>query len=271
MKLLGVVFVFCLSFVRSLYALTPGDLSQVTFEQHAGIQVARDLVFDDESDRPFRFGDYFGKKPTILVLGYYRCPMLCMLINDGLIEALQDVREDIGRDYQVVDVSIDPTETTHDAAGRRAEYVKRYGRPGAAMGWHCLVGDQQTIARLADQVGFHYEYDPQTRQYAHPSGIIVLTPEGKISRYIFGVKFDANDVHAALAGARQERSSSVISQLILLCYHYNPIRGKYAPAILWTLRAGAVMTVAVILGWIVLMLRRDRRSRRNGFTKRAAI
>ncbi len=233
--------------------------------------MARDLVFRDEKDRPFRFGDHFGKRPTILVLGYYRCPMLCMLINDGLIEALQGVREDIGRDYQVVDVSIDPTETAHDAAARKAEYLKRYSRAGAAIGWHCLVGDRQTVARLADQIGFRYAYDPQLRQYAHPSGIVVLTPEGKISRYVFGVKFDAKNISAALVDARQERSSSVISQLILLCYHYNPITGKYGPAILWILRVGAVATVAGIFGGIALMIARDRRGRRDEAPGKAAM
>ena len=233
--------------------------------------MARDLVFRDENDRPFRLGDHFGKRPTILVLGYYRCPMLCMLINDGLIEALQNVREDIGRDFQVVDVSIDPTETPQDAATRKVEYTKRYSRPGAAMAWHCLVGDRQTVARLAEQVGFRYAYDPQTREYAHPSGIVVLTPEGKISRYVFGVKFDAKDIHQALVDASREHSSSVVSQLILLCYHYNPIRGKYGPAILWILRIGAVATVAAIFGGIALMAGRDRRGRRNEVTGKAAM
>jgi protein SCO1/2 len=239
-------------------ALNPGDLSRVTFEQHPGVQIARDLVFRDENGRAFRFGDHFGKEPIILVLGYYRCPMLCMLINDGLIQALQDLKLQIGRDFQVVDVSIDPDEKPADALAKKAQYMKSYGRPEAAANWHCLVGDRQSIARLTDQVGFRYGYDPQTRQYAHPSGVITLTPEGKISRYVFGVKFDPKDIRDAIVSAKQEQSSSIISQVILLCYHYNPITGKYGASILTILRVGGVITLLGIVGFIVMMVRREK-------------
>ena len=252
---LGMTLILFFSLAGSISALTPGDLSRVKFEQHPGQQISRDLVFRDENDRSFRLGDHFGKQPTVLVLGYYRCPMLCMLINDGLIEALQEIPVEIGRDFQVVDVSIDATERASDAAVKKAEYVKRYARPGAATGWHCLVGDQSSISQLADQVGFQYAYDPETMQYAHPSGLIVLTPGGKISRYVPGVKFDPKDVRDALMDAKQERSSSVISQIILLCYHYNPIRGKYGATILSILSIGSVVFLAGIGWWIFSMMR----------------
>ncbi len=243
--------------VSQAYALTPGDLSRVTFEQHPSQQLSHDLVFRDENDRPFRLGDHFGKRATILVLGYYRCPMLCMLINDGLIQALHDLPLSVGRDFQVVDVSIDPTEKAAAAATKKSEYLRQYGRPGAADGWHFLVGDEPSIRKLADEVGFRYAYDPQTQQYAHPSGIIVLTPEGKISRYVFGVKFDAKELSDALMAAKEGSSSSIISQVFLLCYHYNPITGKYGGLILSILRIGSVGFLGVIAWWIFSMTRRS--------------
>jgi protein SCO1/2 len=251
--------VLLLAFTRSICALTPGDLSRVTFDQHPGHQISRDLVFRDENDRPFRLGNQFGKQPTILVLGYYRCPMLCMLINDGLIRALQELPLSIGPDFQVVTVSIDPTEKAAAAAAKKSEYLRQYGRPGAADGWHFLVGDEPSVAKLADEAGFRYAYDPQIRQYAHPSGIIVLTPEGKISRYLFGAKFDAKELSDALIAAKKGKSSSIISQVFLLCYHYNPITGKFGGLILSILRIGSVGFLAAIALWIFSLTRRPAR------------
>ena len=138
--------------------------------------------------------------------------------------------------------------------------MKSYGRSDAAASWHCLVGDQASIARLANQIGYRYAYDSQTHQYAHPSGLIFLTPEGKISRYVFGVRFEPKDVRDAIVDARQERSSSVISQVLLLCYHYNPIRGKYGASILLILRIGSVLFLAAIGWWIFFMMRRSAKS-----------
>ena len=243
--------------VAQTSALTPGDLSRVTFEQHPGQQLSHDLVFRDENDRLFRLGNQFGKQPTILVLGYYRCPMLCTLINDGLIRALQELPLSVGRDFQVVDVSIDPTEKAAAAAAKKSEYLRQYGRSGAGDGWHFLVGDKPSITKLADTVGFRYAYDPEIQQYAHPSGIVVLTPEGRISRYIFGVKFDAKELGDALLAAKKGKSSSIISQVFLLCYHYNPITGKYGGLILSILRIGSVGFLAAIALWIFSMTRRS--------------
>ena len=157
-------------------ALTPGDLSQVTFQQHPGQQLSPDLSFQDEGNRSIALRELFGKQPTILVFGYYRCPMLCTMINDGLINTLQNLQASVGRDFQVIDLSIDPTETSNAAAEKKAIYLRRYGRSGAVSGWHCLVGDANAISRIADELGYRFVYDPETRQYAHPSGIVVLTP-----------------------------------------------------------------------------------------------
>ena len=248
--------------IRPACALTPGDLSRVTLEQHPGLQLSHDLVFRDENGQQFRFGNSAAKQPTVLVPGYYRCPMLCPLINDGLIQALQELRMSVGRDFQVVDFSIDPGDTAADAARKKSEYLRRYGRPDASEAWHCVVGDQRSIAQLADEIGFSYAYDRETKQYAHPSGVIVLTPEGKISRYIFGATFDARELRDALITARDGESTLTLSKLFLLCYHYNPITGKYGALIMSIVRIAGIVTLVVITGFVALMVGRDRRVRR---------
>jgi protein SCO1 len=256
MRKVALAVVLVCAFAGETCALTPGDLSRVTFEQHPGVQISPDLVFHDQNDRLFRLGDHFGNQPTILVLGYYRCPMLCSLINDGLIHALQELPLNAGRDFQIIDVSIDPAETPTAAAQKKSEYLRQYPRPGAAEGWHFLVGDERSIEQLADQAGFRYAYDPQTRQYAHPSGIIVLTPKGRVSRYVFGVRLDARELRDALVGAKEDKSSSIVSQVFLLCYHYNPITGKYGGLILSILRIASVGFLAAIAWWVFSMARR---------------
>ena len=256
MRKIAFALVLICAFVGRTRGLTPGDLSRVAFAQHPGVQISPDLVFRDQNDQPFRLGDHFGKQPTILVLGYYRCPMLCSLINDGLIHALQELPLNVGRDFQVINVTIDPAETPTVAAQKKSEYLHQYGRRGAPEGWHFLVGDQGSIAQLDDQAGFHYAYDPQTHQYAHPSGVIVLTPKGKISRYVFGVRLDAKELHDAIVAAKEEKSSSVISQVFLLCYHYNPITGRYGGLVLATLRVASLGFLAAIAWWIFSMARR---------------
>ena len=259
---LGMTVILIFGFAGAVFGLSPGDLSRVTMEQHSGLQLSRDLVFRDENGQQFRFGNATAKQPTVLVPGYYRCPMLCPLINDGLIQALQDLRASVGRDFQVVDFSIDPADTPANALRKKSEYLRRYGRPGASEGWHCIVGDQRSIAQLADETGFGYAYDRETKQYAHPSGVIVLTPEGKISRYIFGATFDARELRDALIGARKGESSSTLSKLFLLCYHYNPITGKYGALIMSIVRIAGIVTVLLIMGFVALMVGRDRRARR---------
>src|SRR5438105_12965182 len=250
MKTIAIIFCLCSGLVRPIFALGPGDLSSVKFEQHPGHQISRDLVFRDEKGRALKLGEFFGNRPMILVLGYYRCPMLCTMINDGLINALENLRANVGSDFDVVDLSIDPTEAPAAAAEKKALYVRRYGRSRAAAGWHCLIGDQSAITRLTNEVGYRYAYDPQIKQYAHPSGVIVLTPDGKISRYVFGVTFNSTELRDALADAREGKSGSVFSQLFLLCYHYNPITGKYGGLILSILRGASVGLVAVIARWV---------------------
>jgi len=238
-------------------ALTPGDLSRVKFEQHPGQQVSRDLVFRDENGRALKLGDLFGKRPLILVPGYYRCPMLCTMINDGLINALENLRANVGADFDVLDLSIDPNEKPAAAAEKKALYLRRYGRSGAASGWHCLVGDEKSIAQLSDELGYRYAYDPQIKQYAHPSGVVVLTPAGKVSRYVFGVTFNSTELRDAIAAAKEGKSGSVLSQIFLLCYHYTPITGKYGASILSILRVANVGFVGLVVWGVFSMARRS--------------
>src|SRR5438045_6053373 len=165
-------------------------------------------------------------------------------------------------DCKVGDFSIDPGDTAADAARKKSEYLRRYGRPDASEAWHCVVGDQRSIAQVADEIGFSYAYDPETKQYAHPSGVIVLTLEGKISRYIFGATFDARELRDALVAAREGESTSTLSKLFLVCYHYNPITGKYGALIMSIVRIAGIVTLVVITGFVALIVGRDRRARR---------
>jgi protein SCO1 len=247
----------------SAFALSPDELKRVGFDQHVGQQISRDLIFRDATGQLVSLGDYLEKKPTLLVLGYYHCPMLCTLINDGLIQSLQELRGDIGKEFNVVNVSIDPNENPSAAAAKKKEYLTRYGRPGAADGWSFLTGDRGAIAQLANETGFRFVYDPVSHEYAHPSGFILLMPGGEISRYFFGVNFNPKELREAIIAASHGERGSVITQLILLCYHYNPITGKYGALIMNVLRACGVATVLVVGVLIFFLVGRDRRARRS--------
>ena len=256
------ILALALVLVRQTYALTPNELKQITFDQNIGQQISRDLIFRDSDGTKFQLGPHFERKPMLLVFGYYHCPMLCTLINDGLIEALQELRVDVGNDFDLINVSIDPRETPKLAAWKKTEYLKRYGRPGAENGWHFLTGDETTIAEIAREAGFHFAYDPASGEYAHPSGVIVLTPQGKISRYFLGINIDPRELRQAIVAAARDETGSVIQRLVLLCYHYNPITGKYGSLIILVLRASGLATVLALIAFVVWMVGRDRRARR---------
>ncbi len=249
------------TFLPVAWAIPPNELNRIGYDQHIGQPISGSLVFRDAEKRTVALRQLWNTKPTLLILGYYHCPMLCTLINDGLIESLQELRFDVGRDFNVINVSIDPNETPEVAAVKKREYLKRYGRPGAAAGWHFLTGDKATIAQLANEAGFRFAYDPASHEYAHPSGFLVLTPEGRVSRYFFGVNYDPKTLRSALMTAAENKSGSVITQLILLCYHYNPITGKYGALVLNVLRVLSVATVLLLAGWIVWLSRRSPKER----------
>jgi protein SCO1 len=240
------------------FALIPDELIKIGFEQNVGRTISRDLLFRDADGSSVKIGNCIGGKPTLLILGYYHCPMLCTLINDGLINALQQLRIDVGKDFNAVDVSIDPRETPALAATRKNQYLKRYGRAGASDAWHFLTGDQSAVTRLTSEAGFHFVYDPESNEYAHPSGVIVLTPKGKISRYFLGVNIDPRELNLAIRAASRGESGSVINRFALLCYHYNPITGKYGATIMSILRASGIATVLAIGFWIFFLTRKGR-------------
>jgi len=237
-------------------SLSDSVLQRIAFDQKLGDTVSLDLVFRDESGQPVRLGGYFGKKPVILVLGYYGCPMLCTFVLNGLIGGLQDIKWKMGRDYEVVNVSIDPHETPALAAAKKESYVKRFGQPGAAAGWHFLTGDEPAIRQLAAEVGFNYAYDATLHQYAHPSGLVVLSPAGKVSHYLYGVVFSRGDLKQALADAATAKIGSPVEQLFLLCFHYSPIAGKYSGLILGFVRLTGVGVLAALVAFIAGARRR---------------
>jgi len=195
----------------------------------------------------------------VLVLGYFQCPMLCTLTLNGLVQAMEDMKWSAGKEFDIVDVSIDPHETAALALAKKHSYVKRYGRTGADAGWHFLTGDESAIRALTAEVGFKYAYDPVSKQYAHPSGLVILTPDGKISQYLFGVTYKSSELYAALHNASGDRISSPVQKLILLCFHYNPITGKYGAAIMFTIRVLAVATLLGLAWLIVSLVRREKR------------
>jgi len=243
-------------------SLTETQLLDIRFDQKLGGQVSLDLPFHDETGKTVTLGDYFGKKPVILVLGYYQCPMLCTLTFNGMVEGLNDMKWSIGDEFNVVNVSINPNETPELAAAKRKNYLKQYGRPSAAGGWHFLTGNEPEIRKLADEVGFHYAYDPSVHQYAHPSGLVILTADGKISKYFFGVKFSPPELYAALQGASKHDVGSPIERLVLLCFHYSPIKGKYGAIIMTVIRILGAATLAAMAWLFGAMIWRERKRRK---------
>jgi len=242
------------------------DISvKVGLDQKLNDQVPLDLSFRDETGNGVRLGDYFGKKPVILVLAYYQCPNLCTLVLNALLTSAQDLKFDAGKDFEIVVVSFDPHETAALALAKKRAYTQRYGRPEDAGGWHFLTGEEPAIVQLAHSVGYRYVFDPQTRQYAHPSAIMVLTPDGKISRYFAGIEYPPKELQMALVEASNRRIGSLTDQLFLLCFHYDPLTGKYGLAIMRVIRIACFATVAALAFFMAAMFRRDRRqSTRTG-------
>lgn len=249
--------------------LTDDDFTKIAFEQKLDSAVDPDLQFLDEDGKQIRLGDYFGKKPIVLLLGYYRCPMLCTLTLNGLVDAMEDMKWSVGKEFEIIDVSIDPNETPVLALAKKHTYLKQYGRSGAESGWHFLTGGTNSIHQLAGEVGYHYAYDPLSKEYAHPSGVVVLTPAGHVSHYLFGVTFAARDLLPALQDAASRRVGSPIEQFVLLCFHYNPIKGKYGAAIMLAVRIGGITTLFALVGGVVFAMWREKRKARGAQEKQA--
>jgi protein SCO1/2 len=232
-------------------------LRDVGIEQQQGNPLPLDAVFRDEAGREVRLGSYFGDKPVVLALVQYRCPMLCTLVLNGFLKSSQGMPLEIGRDYQVVTVSFDPREGSELAAEKKQHYVRSYRRAGAAEGWHFLTGDQHAIDRLTQAVGFRYHYDPQSDQFAHASGIMVATPEGRLARYFYGIEYPPRDLRLGLVESSAGKIGSRVDQVLLLCYHYDPLTGKYGLAIAGALRLAGALTVLALGGFLAVMVRRE--------------
>jgi protein SCO1 len=233
----------------------PELLKDVGIDQKLNHSIPLDLTFHDESGNAIKLSQYFGKKPVVLSLVYYNCPMLCTQVLNGLERSLSNVPMDIGKQFEVVTVSIDPTETPKLASAKRDLYTGIYGRPGAAEGWHFLTGDESQIKQLANEVGFRYAYDADSKQFAHASAIMILTPKGKIARYFYGIQYPSRDMRLGLVEASEGKISSPVDQVLLFCYHYDPVTGKYGLLISRVIQAGGLLTVLVI-GILILALKR---------------
>ncbi len=234
----------------------PPGLQHVGIQQNLNEQIPADLVFTDESGRTVRVGDYFGKKPMILNLVYFTCPMLCGEELNGLESALRILKFDVGKEFDVITVSFDPKDTPDAAAKKKAEILKRYKRAGAEQGWHFLVGNQGSIDKIAQAAGFEFEYDTKTQQFAHSPAIMVLTPQGKIAQYYYGIDYPPKDLRLALVDASQEKIGNVVDEVLLYCYHYDPAKGKYSATIVRILRLAGVATLLCLGTLFIVLFRR---------------
>jgi protein SCO1/2 len=236
----------------------PAMVQGVGIDQNLNAQIPLELKFKDETGQTVRLGQYFRQKPVVLALVYYECPGLCDLILNGLSHTMQQISLNVGSDYEVVTVSFDPKDTWQLATAKKANYIEKYNRPGAKEGWHFLTGDQASIKSLTETVGFHYNYDPISKQFAHASAIYVLTPEGKIARYFYGIEYKPRDFRLGLVEASANKIGSPADQVLLFCYHYDPTTGKYGMAITQVTRVLGTATVLLLGGFVFIMLRRER-------------
>ena len=244
----------------ALKAKLPDALHGVGIEQKLDQLVPLNLMFRDEANRPVPLSTFFHGKPVLLALVYYRCPMLCTQILNGVVSSLKAVSFNPGSDFEVVSVSFDPKDTPDIAADKKTSYLKRYGRANTANGFHFLTGDEASIKALTDAVGFHYRYDPVTDQFAHASGIMILTPEGRLSRYFYGVEYAPRDVRLGLVEASANKIGTPVDEILLFCFHYDPGTGKYGAIAMNTLRLAGVGFVLICGGFLLLAWRRDHRA-----------
>lgn len=237
--------------------MRPPGLQHVGIKQNLNEQIPPDLAFTDDQGRQVHLGDYFGKKPLILNLVYFTCPMLCGEELNGLESALRVIKFDAGKEFEVVTVSFDPKDTPQAAAKKKAEIIKRYKHPGADQGWHFLVGSQDSIDKISKAAGFEFEYDPKSQQFAHSTAIMVLTPQGKIAQYYYGIEYPPNDLRLALVDASHEKIGNMVDELLLYCYHYDPEKGKYSATIMRILRLAGVATLLCLGTIFIVLIRRS--------------
>ena len=262
---MAAVATFGLSTLVSSQPLDPSVGADIGIVQHLNQQVPLDLTFRDDTGKKVQLADLMNNgRPVILSLVYYECPMLCTQVLNGRLRSMRVMSFDVGTEFDVITVSIDPGETSALARAKKNEYVGRYRREGAAAGWHFLTGEADQIERLAETVGFRYEYDEETDMYVHASGVMLLTPEGRLARYFYGIEYSPKDMRLGLVEASENRIGSPVDQVLLLCFQYDPTTGKYGLVIMNSIRLAGGATVVLLVLLIVGMIRRDRRLQASG-------
>lgn len=236
-------------------------MEQIGIDQRIDATIPMGLIFRDEAGRERRLADYFGRRPVILAPVYYECPMLCNEVLNGLIRSLRSISSlDAGDDFDVLAFSFDPREGPDLAARKKQTYVARYDRSGTRGGWHFLTGEEEAIRTLTETVGFRYAFNPETQEYVHAGAVIVVTPEGRVARYFFGIEYPARDLRLSLVEASSNRIGSPVDQLLLMCYRYDPTTGRYGLAIMQVIRLAGLATVLALVSFMVVMFRRDIRT-----------
>jgi protein SCO1 len=236
----------------------PPILHDVGIDRKLDVQVPPDLVFRDETGRTVRLGDYFGDKPLILALVYYKCPQLCTMVLNDITRAMNSMKMTCGDQFNILTVSFDPHDTPADAMDKKKQYLRAYRRPAAESGWHFLTGTQANIEKLTQTVGLRYKWDPKYQQYAHASGIIILSPRGRTSRYFYGIDYAPSDLELSLAEASEGKVSSIGDQILLFCFHYDPTTGRYSLMITRLIQVFGVLTVMLLGLYMFVNFRRDR-------------
>jgi protein SCO1 len=238
----------------------PSALKEVGFDQHLNERIPTDVPFTDEHGRTVQLGDYFGRRPVVLAFVYFDCPMLCSQVLNATASALDLMSIEAGREFDVVAISFDPRETPAKAQSRKAVTLERYHHAASDAGWHFLTGDQAAIDRVTSAVGFRYTWDELTKQFAHPAGVVVLTPDARLARYLFGIEYGPRDLRLAIVEASEGTIGTVADSVLLYCYHYDPMTGRYGLVVMRLLRAGGIATVFAIASFVLIMLRRERRA-----------
>lgn len=245
-----------------LYAQDAPVWKEVRIDQKIGRYIPLNLKFRDETGRLVQLADFVSSRPVVLTPVYYGCPMLCTQVLNGLVRTLKVTPLEIGRDFEIVTFSFDPKDTPEVAAAKKANYLKELGRQDAAAGWHFLTGTRDAIDALTSAIGFRYVWDEKLQQFAHGAAIVVLTPEGKIARYFYGIEYPPRDLRFGLVEASQGRVGNVVDQVLLLCYQYDPMTGRYGWVIMTTMRIAAIVTIVAIAMFLYVMLRREWRTRK---------
>ncbi len=240
----------------------PAPLREIGFDQKIDETLPLDVELRDEQGRQVRLGEYFGRRPVVLAFVYYDCPMLCTQVLSSMTSTFGVLALDPGKDFEIVVVSFDPRETPALAAEKKALYLDRFGRPGTEHGWHFQTGDEASVKRLTGAAGFRYAWDQQTGQFAHPAGVIVTTPDGRLARYLFGLEYGPRDLRFALVEASEGRVGPAVDSLLLYCYHYDPMTGRYGLVVMRALRVAGAATVLLLGAFIAVMVRRERRGAR---------